>query len=301
MSSFRGHVRDGSGHSKNWPNELLENYRRLSRLELVPGTLNVELEGPFVISATAPQLAASEWGGEHDVFVVPCRINDHAGVIIRTRVNNCGEGPVRQTIVEIASDVRLREKLGLESGDLVTVEAEGLYPVVIDYGEVECESFESYYGRWPSDLEPIPRCVVEQWIYRHWSDFQEWIPLEPHHWAWNRRSLSNDEVLQIGHVGDWIEHLLAKGKEFVSADLASGTQLDLYMRTHGTTPAPIIVAENAGHVLHPKGFSTDFMKEPFQLIEGHKRLARLIGMIDSGFLGLQSKHDTWVVQVPLSR
>jgi hypothetical protein len=58
------------------------------------------------------------------------------------------------------------------------------YPSVKGYGNSEVESFRDYYSRWPSELSAIPEAIVEDWIYRHWRDFNNhWIKLEPHTWS----------------------------------------------------------------------------------------------------------------------
>ncbi|AZR39528.1 hypothetical protein [Marinobacter salarius] len=176
-----------------------------------------------------------------------------------------------------------------------------VYPEVIGYGGEDPELFQDYYARWPDELRAIPRCVVEHWIHRHWDDFHDWIGLAPHEWTWECRELTNEEILEIGHFGDWIEQLHAEGAEYVSNTRRAETFIGTYMREYGTTPVPMIVAENAGHVLHPKGFDDDYMKEPYQLIEGHSRLGCLLGMIDSDHPNLSEKHKVWVVRIPFNQ
>lgn len=66
------------------------------------------------------------------------------------------------------------------------------------------------------------------------------------------------------------------------------------MLTNGTSPAPILVFENGGHIKHPRGIQGEKMVEPLQLIEGHMRTAYLRGMIHFDYDKLTSHHDVWV-------
>lgn len=173
-----------------------------------------------------------------------------------------------------------------------------IYPPVINYGEAEMESFESYYARWPKSLASIPEKVVQDWIYRHWPLFnQYWSALRPHTWSYTLAQLSSDEIVTIDHVSTWMQELDAEGIEYQDGGLRSETPLAEYMHSNGTFPMPIIVAQNAGHVAHPRG-GGELMKTPLQLIEGHSRLACIRNMIQSEHPNLQSHHDVWLVTIP---
>jgi hypothetical protein len=171
-----------------------------------------------------------------------------------------------------------------------------MFPIVEEYGNINQESFESYYNKWPNILNNIPKCVVENWVYRHWGDFQDWISLEPQHWSFELKEFSNDEILSISHIYDWIENLHNEGIEYVNNTRRSESWLGQYMLRNGTTPTPIIVGINFGRYSHPKAPQICYMKEPFQLIEGHSRLGCLFGMIDSSHQNLKSKHKVWVAK-----
>lgn len=146
------------------------------------------------------------------------------------------------------------------------------YPAVENYGDMSRESFDSYYAKWPQELSSIPKEIVEDWIYRHWSCFKNhWIKLEPHRWEFELSVFSNEQILAIDHVGSWIQELDAEGVEYVGNFPRSKTRLAKYMIESGTFPVPIIVAMNAGHVIHPRSHH-ERMKSPFQLIEGHADL-----------------------------
>ena len=172
------------------------------------------------------------------------------------------------------------------------------YPPVKNYGDTDAESFEAYYSRWPSTMAAIPKGIVEDWIYRHWTDFEHhWANLRPHLWRYQKVKLSNDEILLIDHVSTWIEELDAEGVEYVSGAHRSTTRLARYMLEHGTSPVPILIAKDSGHMLHPHSAS-ETMKEPLQLIEGHRRLACLRGMIHAKHPMLASHHEVWLATIP---
>ncbi|EGQ8541112.1 hypothetical protein [Vibrio parahaemolyticus] len=172
-----------------------------------------------------------------------------------------------------------------------------LYPEVKNYGDFEVESFESYLKRLPKDLSAIPPNVIEQWVYRHWDDFKAWIDLKPHLWSYELCEFTNEEIMGIGHVDDWIEQLDAEGVEYVTGLPRSQAFVGNYMTNSGSFPEPIIVAKDSGHVVHPKSFGEN-MVAPLQLIEGHSRLACIRGMITVNHESLKEIHSVWVVIIP---
>jgi riboflavin kinase, archaea type len=56
------------------------------------------------------------------VNIVPCSILGKDGFILRTDANEEGRGHHPRTIIEIATDVKLREYFNLSDGDVVEVE-----------------------------------------------------------------------------------------------------------------------------------------------------------------------------------
>ena len=172
------------------------------------------------------------------------------------------------------------------------------YPAVRKYGDIDSEDFEAYYARWPRELGAIPEAIVKDWIYRHWSDFREhWIRLAPHTWHYESVTIPSSEILAIDHIGTWIPELDAEGVEYVSDAPRSRTRMAQYMLKNGTFPVPILVARNAGHVVHPRS-AKELMKEPLQLIEGHCRLACIRGMINAKHPQLAAEHSVWIATIP---
>lgn len=170
-------------------------------------------------------------------------------------------------------------------------------PEPTNCGEFDQESFNEYFERWPSEYAHVPREVVETWVHRHWPQFQFWLPLQPLDWAYELKRMDNDEILSIGHVGSWSQTLRFWGDDLFEGTTRRATWLGRRMLEAGTTPAPIIVAQNAGRYRHPREGDAPFV-EPYQLIEGHMRLAYLQSMIRHEHPQLHSSHEVVVAALP---
>ena len=70
------------------------------------------------------RLEASEYGGSVSINLVPCSIFDRKAFILRTDTNEAGKGQHPHTIIEIATDIRLRSAYALQDGDVVEVKVE---------------------------------------------------------------------------------------------------------------------------------------------------------------------------------
>jgi riboflavin kinase, archaea type len=127
---LRGAVVSGMGNFSYWIEKLHEHYLRKTGMRFYPGTLNVRLDAPYSLPKQVIRLDASEYGGTVSVSMVPCfiRIPGHseakATFLLRTDANEEERGHHPKTIVEIATDVRLRDFFGLKDEDLVEIEIE---------------------------------------------------------------------------------------------------------------------------------------------------------------------------------
>jgi hypothetical protein len=166
-----------------------------------------------------------------------------------------------------------------------------------NWGEVDQEPFETYYERWPAEYAHVPALVVETWIHRHWRDFQMWRHMRPLSWIYELRRMTSDDVMNIRHVDTWPETLRYWGDDLMTGRSRQKTWLGGAMLASGTTPMPIIVAQDAGKYSHPRGHKPPF-QEPYQLIEGHMRLAYLQAMIRHAHTKLQSHHHVFVARLP---
>jgi riboflavin kinase len=122
MKVLQGKVESGTGNFAQWILKLNAHYERKTGLTLFPGTLNVRLFESYSIPKGCLRLEAHEYEGSVNVNIVPCRVLGRPAFILRTDANELGAGNHPQTVVEIASDVKLRDVYGLSDGDEVSIE-----------------------------------------------------------------------------------------------------------------------------------------------------------------------------------
>lgn len=122
MPTLRGRVVSGMGNFSIWIEKLRDHYQRKTGMVLFPGTLNLQLEQPWFVPAGSLQLQGAEYGGTVTVHIVPCSVLGRRAFILRTTANNEGRGHHPQNIVEIATNVKLRDAHELRDGDWVEVE-----------------------------------------------------------------------------------------------------------------------------------------------------------------------------------
>jgi riboflavin kinase len=122
MPRLRGKVASGLGNFGQWIERLGDLYERKTGMRLYPGTLNVELPSEYSLPSDVMRLEASEYGGRVSVSVVPCRIFGRPAFLLRTDQNEKGTGHHPRNIIEIATDVRLRDVYQLQDGDWVEIE-----------------------------------------------------------------------------------------------------------------------------------------------------------------------------------
>lgn len=170
------------------------------------------------------------------------------------------------------------------------------YPEVSEDSYGNRESFSQFLAKFPSDLS-IPKDVLEEWIYRHNEDFKStWEGYYPHTWLYDLKHFNNAQILSIGHAVS-MDDLLDRSENYYRNHKNVTDWAGRYILQYGTFPSPIIVAKNCGHIAYPYS-GGKMMHEPFQLIEGHRRLSCLISMIKSGNNITQKQHAVWVATIP---
>jgi riboflavin kinase len=121
MTILRGKVVSGAGDFGRWLALYVEHYERKTGMRLYPGTLNVLLEESFSCPPESMRLEGAEYGGSVSVSLVPCTIFDRRAFILRTDANESGRGDHPKTLIEIATDVRLRDVFGVVEGQEVEI------------------------------------------------------------------------------------------------------------------------------------------------------------------------------------
>ena len=110
-----------SNKMKNVPG-LLEGYYKKTGLRLFPGSLNVKLENDFNMPDRAIRLEQEDYGGTVSVSLIRCKFLNTEAFIVRTDKAERGEGRCHpKTIIEILSDLKLRETYNLKDGDEVEI------------------------------------------------------------------------------------------------------------------------------------------------------------------------------------
>ena len=120
MRVLKGRVVTGVGNFSYWIERLQEHYREKTGMRLFPGTLNLQLDEPFELPGVRARLEAEEYGGTVSVNIVPCKVFGRPAFILRT--DRADGEPESRKVVEVACEVKLRERHGLRDGDWVEVE-----------------------------------------------------------------------------------------------------------------------------------------------------------------------------------
>jgi riboflavin kinase, archaea type len=110
----------GLGNFGKWTEPLSNFYEQ--KTGMYPGSLNLELTFEYSLPSDVIRLEAQEYGGSVSVCLVPCRIFNRPAFLLRTDPNEQGMGHHPRNIIEIATDVRVREHYQLKDGDWVEVE-----------------------------------------------------------------------------------------------------------------------------------------------------------------------------------
>jgi riboflavin kinase len=118
---LRGVVVSGMGNFSFWLEKLESYYTQKTGMRLFPGTLNLRLDQPYSLPADVIRLEKEEYGGTVSVSMVRCRIFDRPAFLLRTDANETGRGHHPKNVIEIATDIKLRDLYHLRDGDEVEV------------------------------------------------------------------------------------------------------------------------------------------------------------------------------------
>ena len=121
MPILKGVVVSGMGTFSFWLEKLESYYTQKTGMRLFPGTLNLRLDQPYSLPADVIRLEKEEYGGTVSVSMVRCRIFDRPAFLLRTDANEAGRGHHPKNVIEIATDIKLRDLYHLRDGDEVEV------------------------------------------------------------------------------------------------------------------------------------------------------------------------------------
>ena len=92
-------------------------------MKLYPGTLNVHLsDAIFPTPKDAIRFEKEEYGGRVSVSIAPCKIFGRKAFILWPDTDNGKFGDPPERILEVATDVGIRETYGIKDGDIVEVD-----------------------------------------------------------------------------------------------------------------------------------------------------------------------------------
>lgn len=162
----------------------------------------------------------------------------------------------------------------------------------IGYGDFNSESLPDYLSRVRPLVPRYPDCVLEQWLHRHWTCVRSqwaWLGLPGLQFreeTWPVERINTLPYSNKKNIDGWTE-------QFKTDPRFQSSYLGKYMLENGTWPAPIIVILNELGLKMPNGFP---LSSPYDLLEGHHRLAYLRAMHESGVASLQGTHDIWIAE-----
>lgn len=161
------------------------------------------------------------------------------------------------------------------------------------------------YSVMPEELSNFPEDVLRQWVYEHGKgdgDVVDALNLIPNlsKWFFQLVEMPNADINSIKHYPYDEKRLLDKGEWWLKTGRHNAPAFCDYMLEHGTTPVPLIVAQNASDHNHPiieyrYPEREGPMLEPFHLLEGNRRFALLRAMINNGTASLKDQHLVWIV------
>lgn len=125
MQRYAGEVVSGAGHMSQRMTEgsvALGLYEKETGLKLIPGSLNLKLDEAIDMPPYAKQIVRSDHEGKAIIFITPALLNDLECFAVRNKLAEDGGGRHPKNIIEIISAHKLREELGLEDGDKVTLQ-----------------------------------------------------------------------------------------------------------------------------------------------------------------------------------
>ena len=124
MVILKGKVESGICNFSYWMEKLELFYTKKCGMKLFPGTLNVKLDTEWRLPKKRIRLEKEEYSGTVSVNIVPCKIFGRKAFILRNDKAEDGLADHDRTVIEVATDVKLRDEYDLEDGDMVEVEVD---------------------------------------------------------------------------------------------------------------------------------------------------------------------------------
>lgn len=117
---LEGKIVKGLGKARIFVNMMKDIFYKKTNMELFSGTLNVELNKPYDLTATYI-IKAEEYGGKYNVQVQECTLLGNKAYIVRSEKNLKKEGDYDKNIIEIVSDINFRKEYNLKDGKALEI------------------------------------------------------------------------------------------------------------------------------------------------------------------------------------
>ncbi len=122
-----GKVQSGLGDASRWLKFFNAAYSEKLGISVFPGSLNIALDQVFDwfdarYEAHRIWFGREEYEGERDILLLPCELVslDHRGAFLWTPTTAAMDRR-DPWVVEVVSDVNLRDHFGLQDGDVVEI------------------------------------------------------------------------------------------------------------------------------------------------------------------------------------
>lgn len=113
---LKGKVKKGLGDAYFWVKKIEDIFYKKTNMKLFYGTLNIELEEPNELQ-NCWTIKKEEYGGTQDVYVQECKILGEQAYIVRAE-----KTAHKSNIIEIVSDIKLREYFNLKDEDTIEIQ-----------------------------------------------------------------------------------------------------------------------------------------------------------------------------------
>ena len=117
---LKGKVASGLGTAKIWVSKIEDIFKQKTGMKVYHGTLNIKLEEDYIIEPDWI-IKPEEFGGTQNVLVKKCKINGHEAYIVRAEKNQTGQGDHDLKIIEIISNINLRQTYNLHDQDNIII------------------------------------------------------------------------------------------------------------------------------------------------------------------------------------
>jgi CTP-dependent riboflavin kinase len=124
---FTSKVQAGLGDASRWLNLFNVAYSKKLGISVFPGSLNIALDQVFdwfdaCYEARRIWFSREEYGGERDILLLPCELVnlDHRRAFLWTPTT-AARNRRDPWVVEVVSDVNLRDHFSLQDGDVVEI------------------------------------------------------------------------------------------------------------------------------------------------------------------------------------